>query len=85
MLVRVFLSALLMSSCSKAGADCPLPVLKNDSSEMWIPADWRNMQRAQTTCAQQYNNCLVRWIKKDHNNYYAICGAPDDRNRRGNR
>ena len=52
---------------------CPDAVVENRTQD-WVTIDKKNFKIAERRCQELYEKCLVKFIKKDKQVYYAICG-----------
>jgi len=53
---------------------CKAAIIINISGVSWNKIDETAKARAEYTCKKIYKLCLVKIIKKEVNNYHAICG-----------
>lgn len=53
---------------------CMTIILINLTSLNWSGRDLNSLSTAQDTCKREYNLCLKKFIKKEKNNFHAICG-----------
>ena len=59
---------------------CAATLLVNESKEKWIPFDMAMQTEARERCRKEYPDtpCLKKFIKKDIQVYWAICGSVED-------
>lgn len=63
------------------GLLCPGTRMVNETGEAWNGSDLRSKTRAVHVCRTKYaprSPCLVTFIKKEPNVYWAICGAANE-------
>lgn len=55
---------------------CPPTVVVN-ATKVWNKIDQKTLKTSQKRCIVHYKDapCLKRFIKKEENNYWAICGT----------
>jgi hypothetical protein len=57
---------------------CAATIMINLTKVPWTKFDLETKDRAITRCAERYDDCLKKFIKKEVGSYYAICGGKDD-------
>ena len=59
--------------------NCPEPVVTSESNDPWNKIDQRNFESAIVRCGQKFEKspCLKRFVKRDVQVYWAICGRPE--------
>lgn len=60
---------------------CPPAIKVNKTKHPWVEIDTISFNNAKEGCVKYYklSPCLKKFIKKDINNYHAICGHKDEK------